>query len=94
MANNIYLEALRELVSVFPVPLADYPDVAKKVHDALSQKPRNCDVGTAEEQCYRFCRFCLPKKCKTCPLNTPLGESVIGDCCIRWSQLPYGEAKA
>jgi hypothetical protein len=89
MMNNIYLEALRELVSVFPVPLADYPDVAKKVHAALSQKPRNCDVGTEEEQKQRFDVFCSRGNCDNCPLAE---EGVRANCAIRWAQMPYEEA--
>ena len=86
MTNNIYLEALRELVSVFPVPLADYPDVAKKVHDALSQKPRNCDIGTAKEQEKRFRDGWLEQRTEKWR-QTPFLE-----CIFEWSQMPYEEA--
>ena len=101
MTNNIYLEALRELVSVFPVPLADYPDVAKKVHDALSRKPRNCDVGTPQEQIKRWEVFCQehhehwkPGKSLTAiqRCNCPCHE---GNGCnyFIWAQMPYEEMK-
>ena len=54
---------------------------------ALVAPPRNCDVGTAEEQCIRHAKWCesradvclVPKadKCKAC--------------FAKWAQMPYEE---
>ena len=59
----------------------------------LAAPPRNCDVGTAEEQEKRFDGFCYvhlsPEKgCGNCPLN---GKP----CCeLSWAQMPYEEGGA
>ena len=57
---------------------------------ALSAPPRNCDVGTAEEQAARFHSFCKSNKqpgdvysCDRCRLNS------IEDCELAWAQMPY-----
>ena len=56
---------------------------------ALSTPPRNCDVGTAEEQSKRFLKFCYGENCSKCPVH----DAIICKCA--WSQLPYekGETK-
>ena len=61
---------------------------------ALSAPPRNCDVGTVEEQAERFHAFCKSNKqcgdvysCERCQLNS------IEDCELAWAQMPYDEAK-
>lgn len=56
-----------------------------------SDRPkRNCDVGTPEEQCYRFEDYCADHAdlegydmCKGCPLEN------THDCRIVWINLPY-----
>ena len=58
-------------------------DMAKA---ALSAPPRNCDVGTAEEQNNRFLKFCESLDCERyCPLFK--AES----CELAWAQMPYEE---
>ena len=51
--------------------------------------PRNCDIGTPEEQTKRFQKFCLAhnncSKCD-CPCNNN-----DGGCQIRWALLPFME---
>lgn len=63
---------------------------------ALSIPPRNCDVGTAEEQIERFNEFCDSEwdsgnaNCGNCPLWV---SGTIGhNCQIRWAQMPYEAA--
>ena len=59
--------------------------------------PRNCDVGTAEEQEARFNKFCnshyninnVDGKCGTCPLK----ENRKAICEFAWLQMPYEEVK-
>ena len=63
----------------------------KKCFDALSSPPRNCDVGTAEEQLKMFNKFCFPIKCKECKLYT---DEDLHDCIFRWHQRPYKEGGA
>lgn len=56
---------------------------------ALSKPPRNCDVGTAEEQAKRFDRFCAMRGCRIggdatskCPFDPDACE-------FAWAQMPY-----
>ena len=55
----------------------------KAVNTALSKSPRNCDVGTADEQAERFDRWCDRKNFKAC---WGIG---CRECLIAWSQMPY-----
>ena len=61
---------------------------ASNVKHALSAPPRNCDVGTAEEQSERYEKFCYAhrsreKGCGDCPLCD------IPCCEFAWLQMPY-----
>ena len=51
---------------------------------ALSAPPRNCDVGTANEQIKRHEKWCNSDRCiyKNC-----------GECFAEWSQMTYNEAE-
>lgn len=51
-----------------------------KLQEALSEPPRQCDVGTAEEQMKRFDEFTSK--------YWPLGMSAL-----QWAQTPYEERK-
>lgn len=53
------------------------------VRYALSEPPRNCDVGTAEEQSRRFDNYCRGRYCDTCPCNA------MSRCSMVWAQTPY-----
>ena len=64
----------------------------KKARAALSDNPRNCDVGTAEEQGERFEKFCDSNKhggdvyaCDNCKFLTS------EHCGLEWAQMPYEE---
>ena len=64
-----------------------------KIDAALSAPPRNCDIGTAEEQSERYEKFCYAhrsreKGCGDCPLCD------IVCCGFAWLQMPYGEGGA
>ena len=61
---------------------------------ALAAPPRNCDVGTAEEQDERFHRFCVMQRkgsCAGCP--DPVGGRTVAngirECALVWAQMPY-----
>lgn len=90
-------EAAAEFVSVIldkKPGIHNLHRLAEKCRDALAKPPRNCDVGTAEEQTKRFSNFCaahrhtdLPR-CAGCPLeNTPSDTG----CSFAWAQMPYEE---
>jgi hypothetical protein len=61
---------------------------------ALSAPPRNCDVGSAENQEARWQNFCNRfDDCMKCPLNKGPGlmdNGLATRCFARWSQMPYG----
>ena len=67
----------------------------KKIRAALAAPPRNCDVGTAEEQGERQKAYCrkhftpdkLGGNCRKCPLKNRRGWS----CQLAWAQMPYAE---
>ena len=58
------------------------------VNAALDEPPRNCDVGTPEDQHNRFMRFCDSKSMGYC-----WGRG-CRKCMAQWGQIPYeGENK-
>ncbi len=73
-----------------------YEEMAKaldKAKAALAKPPRNCDVGTADEQARRYEELCDSHTCGSicsgsgCPLYAY-------DCSpFAWSQMPYEEGK-
>lgn len=82
-----------------------YEEMAKaldKAKAALAEPPRNCDVGTAEEQAERFRRFCGTHKPDEsqfteegellCPsTGCELTACNYGQCALAWSHMPYEE---
>lgn len=63
-----------------------------KCFAAIAAPPRNCDVGTAEEQAERFDMFCLHDFCnKNCPLYGKIKTKADGGCVLAWAQMPYKE---
>ena len=70
-------------------------ELYRKAKAALSEPPRNCDVGTADEQAQRYGKFCEEHDCYARnPLHAcPLHEDGF-DCRLRWAQMPYEEGGA
>jgi hypothetical protein len=61
---------------------------------ALAKPPRNCDVGTAEEQMERFRKFCkMDYISGDCPDDCPLYRKDYSTihCPFAWAQMPYEE---
>ena len=71
-------------------------DIDAEVDAALDLPPRNCDVGTAEEQTERFVAKCTRHAyCTPCPVHAAWGAFLEGkpkSCQLIWAQMPY-EAK-
>ena len=69
--------------------LENESDLADDVWDVLQGVPRNCDVGTAEEQYRRVREFCRRHKtglrCVHCPVNGVFHKN----CALLWDQMPY-----
>lgn len=74
--------------------------IASKAKHALKQPPRNCDVGTAEEQVKRFTIFCKSQRLHSpghadfCNPKCPCRDGGdINLCALTWAQMPYEERK-
>ena len=83
-------EALVMVKRLFDKRLMWQPDIRKAheaVNAALAAPPRNCDVGTAEEQEKRYLALCDSNNCSSCPVRLK-GKT---DCVFTWSQMPYDE---
>lgn len=59
----------------------------------LATPARNCDVGTAEEQCDRFLRFCQSRGCVNCEIGDG-NRAKFPSCELVWAQMPYEEGGA
>ena len=64
-----------------------------KADKILAKRPRNCDVGTPDEQAERFYKHCQSflsrdgiKACTGCPC---CGVVMYGKCELAWAQMPY-----
>ncbi len=70
--------------------------LSARIERALAEPPRNCDVGTADEQAERYGRYCDiftgdGMHCETCPC---CGKIPFGRCEFAWAQMPYEEGCA
>ena len=98
------LEMLRELLGdLLRLGDAEYHDDFSNFCDiidaALSAPPRNCDVGTAQEQDERFHRFCVKHHTGSCAgCHNPVGDYTVAngvrECALVWAQMPYEEGGA
>ena len=78
----------------------DVNSAFNEVTAALSAQPRNCDVGTSEEQAERFYAFCgyhrfqsgIKGMCSSlCPC---IRCRDMCHCLTKWAQMPYEEGGA
>ena len=68
------------------------------IKPALAMPPRNCDIGSPEEQAKRFDLFCskhylcydMDGEGNACPCKKK-GYKTIIDCGFTWAQMPYKE---
>lgn len=63
---------------------------------ALAESPRNCDVGTPEEQAERFWGYCNAHSCNDCPARGRWRTVYVDgasckliQCGVLWAQMPY-----
>lgn len=67
--------------------------ISECARTTLAVPPRNCDVGTPEEQSARFDAHCRKHMgCLTCPLREKDG-GVHKHCEFAWAQMPYDGVK-
>lgn len=77
-------------------------ELSAMIESALAAPPRNCDVGTPEEQAKRFCKYCNSHKCvaRSCKVRPyweqyyTLYKCAIVSCGSIWALLPYEEGGA
>lgn len=91
------LEQICELLSIGGKPdtamCIRYEAAFQIAKEALAEPPRNCDVGTAEEQAKRFKNYCRNKVCKRNVCHSYGYEELFHHKCFPiWAQMPY-EAK-
>ena len=68
----------------------DLCEAKTAIQKALAKPPRNCDVGTPEEQSERFKRYCPSGDCKRWVCNSYGNEKLFRHkCALIWGQLPY-----
>jgi len=79
------LEKINSLCGIGVVEISSF-EIGSICDAALSAPPRNCDVGTAEEQAKRF-KF---SKCDEPPKCRPWDECCL-ICFAKWAQMPYKE---
>jgi hypothetical protein len=108
MSNSAMREALKNLVDRTSEYIKECnPSIAggceirralENAKDALAAPPRNCEVGTAEEQQIRFNSFCAKHLERVigldrmvCRPDCPLKDG-NSSCELAWAQMPY-EAK-
>lgn len=79
--KELILDSCRHTITKF------HDIVCEVSYSALSAPPRNCDVGTAEEQVRRHLEWCERNayKCQSTPS--------CAVCLAEWAQMPYEEAK-
>lgn len=69
---------------------SDDPVEAARVAAAMrayKNEPRNCDVGTAEEQAKRLSEWCIGRHCVNCQFKGGWPD----ECKLKWAQMPYNE---
>lgn len=79
-------------------PLEVIIDIETILKAALSAPPKNCDVGSAEEQVMRFDAFVRDRRgdlnCTgKCPAHNGVDFGVVR-CVLQWAQMPYEEGGA
>ena len=73
----------------------DIREAHRAITAALAARPRNCDVGTADEHTQRFAIFCASHQSAThgiCDSNCPFVRCPTKvKCLFGWAQMPYSE---
>lgn len=87
--NPPALKEVCEIIAAIHDGSLDCSEVLNKIEEALSAPPRQCDVGTAEEQVERFREFCETEKCMRYRCGSGCKAICIDRCAIAWAQTPY-----
>ena len=95
----LFVSATRESFAFVREGRIDRDKLCEDIDAALSAPPRNCDVGTAQEQDERFHRFCVKHHTGSCAgCHNPVGDYTVAngvrECALVWAQMPYEEGGA
>ena len=60
---------------------------------ALAEPPRNCDVGTVDEQNYRHGLWCCAHDVNG-DMEADCAHNACSQCILKWAQMPYEEGGA
>ena len=73
-----------------PEEIEQIEELYRKSKAALSGPPRQCDVGTSQEQARRYQEFCDSQDCDCidCPAQW---RTSTRECPFVWAQMPYKE---
>lgn len=89
--KKLYKQALAELCREKEYVSAQLGEV-QEMHSraALAEPPRQCDVGTAEEQVNRFNHQCFRYHTGRCsPHCSTIPAKSESECVLKWAQMPY-----
>lgn len=93
--TSAYMVLVKAYMDHCQIPPAELARVISILEQAVDIKPRNCDMGTAEEQANRFHNFCVSNSgsidgmcSSTCPCIASPDKC---HCLCKWSQMPYKE---
>lgn len=91
-------EELEDLKAISDEVRADFISIRGWCDHALAKPPRQCDMGTPDEQSERFENFCLKhigcaeetggRHCVGCPLEKA-SKNITQKCELYWAQMPY-----
>lgn len=71
---------------------AEYDEAISRARAALAKPPRQCDVGTADEQQSRHCAWCRKHGIDGDNAVDCIHPDLYCDlCALRWAQMPYEE---
>ena len=84
IAEGIETEVDDEIEHPFHLELA-----CEVIQRALAEPPRNCDIGTAEEQERRFRKYCETEECNRYRCGHGCKAVCIDKCAVAWAQMPY-----
>lgn len=64
-------------------------NISECARAALAVPPRNCEVGTVDEQAKRFAEYCESEVCKRKWCKSRAKALCIERCALEWAQMPY-----
>lgn len=87
--TSAYMVLVKAYTDRCQIPPAELARVISDLEQAIAIKPRNCDIGTINEQIERKIEFCSSGGgCVDCPFNR---YTTLTQCALAWAQKSYKE---